>query len=412
MLQVSNMPTFYYKAKEKDGSGADGIEVAENKFDLAELLKSRGLTVISISEAKESKINKIYNFASNFLIRVTLEEKINFARNVGVMVGSGIALSRALEIELRQSKNKKLNAVLLDIINTIKSGGFFSKALGNHPKVFPRFFKEMIIAGEKSGKLEESLKFVALQLNKDYALKKKVKSAMVYPVIVLFFMIAIAILMMVFVVPSLVATFNELNIELPVSTSFIIFISNFLLKNGFLSVVILLASSYSIFYFLKTEFGKKTLDYIFAYSPLVKDVNRKFNAARVCRVLSSLISSGVDIVESFNITKELITNHLYQKILNRAPDSIKKGGTISKVFLTEDSLFPPLVGEMIAVGEETGKISSMLLELAQFYEREVNAATKDLSTIIEPILMIIIGAIVGFFAISMISPMYNLAGGF
>lgn len=406
------MPAFSYKAKEKEGNMVEGVEMAENKFDFADLLKSRGLTVISVSETKESKISKAYAFASDLLSRITLEDKINFARNVGVMVGSGISLSRALEIELRQSRNKKLNAVLSNMINTIKGGGFFSKALGDHPRVFPKFFKEMVITGEKSGKLEESLKIIALQLGKDYALRKKVKGAMAYPMIVFFSMIVIAVLMMIFVVPSLIATFNELNIELPASTSFIIFISNFLQKNGFLSAALFLAVLYALFYFFKTESGKKTLDYIFAYTPLIKDINKKFNAARACRALSSLISSGVDIVESFNTTKELITNHLYKKTLDRASDSIKKGNTISKVFLAQDSLFPPLVGEMIAVGEETGKIASMLVELARFYESEVNAATKELSTIIEPILMIIMGAVVGFFAISMISPMYNLSGGF
>lgn len=406
------MPTFNYKAKEKEGNIVEGIEVAENKFNLAELLKSRGLTVISVSLVRESKINKLYEFASNFLERITLSNKINFARNVGVMIGSGIALSRALEIELRQSKNKKLNFVLSDMLNTVRGGGLFSKALGDHPKIFPKFFKEMIVAGEKSGKLEESLKIVTLQLQKDYALRKKVSGAMIYPSIVFLSMIAIAVLMMVFVVPSLVATFKELNIELPISTSFIIFISNFVQKSGFLFFATLAAIAYAIFYFFKTGFGKKTLDYTFTHTPFIKDINKKFNAAMVCRTLSSLISSGVDIVESFNITKELIANHIYQKVLENASDSIKRGEAISKSFLAHDSPFPPLVGEMISVGEETGKISSMLLELAQFYESEINAATDEFSTVIEPVLMIIVGVVVGFFAISMISPMYNLTGGF
>lgn len=406
------MPIFNYKVKEKEGNITEGVEVAENKFDLAEVLKSRGLSVISIFLVEKSKINKFYDFASSFLERVSLSDKINFARNIGVMVGSGISLSRALEIELRQQRNKKFNSVISDMLNTVRGGGFFSKALGDHPKIFPKFFKEMVIAGEKSGKLEESLKIVTLQLNKDYALRKKVKGAMVYPVIVLFSMIAIAVLMMIFVVPPMVATFKELNIELPASTSFIIFISNFAQKSGLLFAAILALISYSIFYFLKTWFGKKTLDYAFARTPLIGDINKKFNAAVVCRTLSSLISSGVDILESFNITKELIKNHLYQKVLENASVSIKKGEAISKAFLSRDSLFPPLVGEMIAVGEETGKISAMFLELAKFYESEVNSSTKELSTVIEPILMIIVGVAVGFFAISMISPMYNLAGGF
>ena len=406
------MPAFSYKAKDKEENLTEGVEIAENRFDLAESLKSRGFTVLSVSLTKEPSIDKLRKFISDFLSRIGLEEKINFARNVGVMIGSGISLSRALEIEFRQSSNEKLKPVLSDLINTVKKGGSFSAALGSHPRIFPGFFKEMVFAGEKSGKLEESLKLVVLQLSRDYALRKKVKSAMVYPAIVFLSMIAIAILMMIFVVPSLVATFNELNIDLPASTSFIIFVSGLIQQKGVLFATILALISYAVFYSTKTGFGKKVLDYSFAYAPLVGGINRKFNAARVCRSLSSLISSGVPIVESFNITKDLIENHLYKKILEKASISIKRGESISKSFLSDKSLFPPLVGEMISVGEETGKVSSMLSELAKFYESEVNSATKDLSTVVEPILMIIIGIVVGFFAISMISPMYNLAGGF
>ena len=406
------MPSFRYKTAEKDGKVVEGTEIAENKFELAESLKIRGLTVLSVVLADKSFLEKMEEFFSSFLSRITLEDKINFARNIGVMIGSGISLSHALEIEFRQSSNKKLKNIFSLMLNGVKSGGSFGAVLGEHSKIFPIFFKEMVLAGEKSGKLEESLKLVVLQLSREYALRKKVKSAMVYPVIVLLSMLGIAVLMMIFVVPSLVSTFSELNIELPASTSFIIFISGMVQEKGILFLAVLFFISYGIFYTLKTEFGKKAIDYAVAYAPLIRDINRKFNAARVCRSLSSLISSGIPIVESFNITKDLVENHLYKKVLNEASISVKKGESISKSFLSKKSLFPPLVGEMMAVGEETGKISAMLFELAKFYEGEVNSATKDLSTVVEPILMIVIGAAVGFFAISMISPMYNLAGGF
>lgn len=406
------MPVFKYKARDAENNLMEGEESAENKFDLANSLKSKSLTIVSLSEKKESNLTRFYNFISDLFSGVSLQDKINFARNVGVMIGSGISLSRALEIELRQGKNRKFNSVILGIANDIKSGGLFSKALAEYPKIFPRFFKEMAVSGEKSGKLEESLKLVVLQLSKEYALQKKVKGAMVYPAIVVVSLIIIAAILMTFVVPSLVATFSELNVDLPASTSFVIFISNFARSNGLILIAILFGVGYAVWYFFKTEFGKNFSDNIFVRIPLIKEVNRKFNAARVCRTLSSLISSGIPIVESLNIAQELLSNHLYKKILLRASDSIKKGDPISKSFLSKDSLFPPLMGEMIAVGEETGKTSSMLLQLAQFYESEVSSATKELSIVIEPLLMIIVGVVVGFFAISMISPMYDLAGGF
>jgi len=169
---------------------------------------------------------------------------------------------------------------------------------------------------------------------------------------------------------------------------------------------------YFIYRWGKSQIGKEQIDWILTRLPVIKGINQKFNAARTCRTLSSLISSGVNILEAISITKEVLQNHFYQNILEDARLKIQRGETISRAFLSSESLYPPLVGEMTAIGEETGELSQMLLRLASFYESEVSQATKDLSTIIEPLLMIVIGIIVGFFAVSMISPMYNLVGAF
>ena len=343
---------------------------------------------------------------------VSLQEKMNFASNVGVMIGSGLSLSKALDIMSQQTESRRLKSTIDSMIDVVKKGKTFQEALSEHPKIFPKFFQEMVRAGEKSGKLEESLKLVAMQLKKDYALRRKVRSAMVYPVIVILAMFGIGILMLIYVVPTLIQTFKELNVALPASTRFVIFISQTLVSSGLVFAVAGAGLFYVLYKFFKSEKGHRVSDWIFTNLPVIKGINQKFNSARTCRTLSSLISSGVDIVEALIITEDVLINSLYKNILAEAREKIQKGGQISGAFLAEKDLFPPLVGEMISVGEETGQLSKMLLRLAIFYENEVAVATKDLSTIIEPVTMIAIGIAVGFFAISIISPMYNLVGAF
>ncbi|MDP3934719.1 MAG: type II secretion system F family protein [Candidatus Giovannonibacteria bacterium] len=407
------MPLFHYKAKDKEGRDAEGEREGKDKYDLARALRAEGMTPLFILEAGGAGVKKNLNdYIPNFLKRISLEEKLNFTRNTAVMIGAGVSLAKALEVMARQATNEKFKIVIIAMVENIKKGKNFSDALGEHPEVFPKFYKEMARAGEKSGKLEESLKLVAMQLQKDYVLRKKVRGAMVYPAIVVAAMVGIGILMMIYVVPTLIATFKELNVALPLSTRFIIFISESILQSGLIFLGAAVILGYFIYRWGKSQAGKKQMDWIFTHLPVIKGISQKFNSARTCRTLSSLISSGVDILEAINITKEVLQNHLYQNILEDASLKIQKGDTISRAFLSSGELYPSLVGEMIAVGEETGELSHMLLRLASFYESEVAQATKDLATIIEPALMIVIGIVVGFFAVSMISPMYNLVGAF
>jgi len=192
----------------------------------------------------------------------------------------------------------------------------------------------------------------------------------------------------------------------------IIFVSQSILQSGLILLAGAAVAGYGAYRWAKSKMGKTQLDWLFTHLPVIKGINQKFNSARTCSTLSSLISSGVDILEAISITKEVLQNHLYQNILDDARAKIQRGETISKAFLSSGELYPSLVGEMIGIGEETGELSQMLLRLASFYESEVSQATKDLSTVIEPALMILMGVVVGFFAVSMISPMYNLVGAF
>jgi len=224
-------------------------------------------------------------------------------------------------------------------------------------------------------------------------------------------MIGVGIVMMIFVVPTLVSVFTELNVELPLSTKIVIFTSSFLVNNLFLASLTVFAVIVFVFWALRAKRGKRLLDAVFLRLPFFSSLVKKINSSRTTRTLSSLIGAGVDIIEAFDVAKSVVGNHYYQEVLEKAKAEIQKGQPIAQVFLAAENLYPPLVGEMVAVGEETGELSNMLLRLADFYEEEVGETTKNLTTIIEPILMIFIGAVVGFFAVSMIQPMYSMMGG-
>ena len=245
-------------------------------------------------------------------------------------------------------------------------------------------------------------------MEKTYLLQKKIKGAMMYPTIIFMVMIIVAFLMMIYVVPRLTKTFKDLKTALPSSTKIIIFISDFLAQNALLSLGGLILVIFGFFYFIKTSIGKSIMDSVVLKLPVISGIVIESNSAKTARTMSSLLSAGVDIVTAVKITGEVLQNGYYKRALKRLEAVVEKGDSMSSVFEKETKIYPAFVTEMISVGEETGKLSSMLLGVATFYENEVDQKTKDLSTIIEPVLMVFIGAAVGFFAISMISPMYSV----
>jgi type IV pilus assembly protein PilC len=402
------MPTFKFKAKKMDGEEIEGTREAENEFALAKSLKQEGYTIVDFElEGKKKK----FSLASFSFGGVPLSEKMIFTRNLAVMIGAGLVVSRALEVLIRQSKNQKFKKALADISASITKGKSLSESMAEHSKIFPKLYISMVKAGEKSGKIDKSLKTIAEQMEKDYILRRKIKGALIYPCIVIIAMILIGILMLVYIVPILVSTFAELGVELPMSTKIIIWLSNSLIANSLL--LLAGAGILAAFFFLalRKPFVRKLVDRLFLQMPLIAPLVRKINSARTARTLSSLIDSGVEILEAIDMTADVVQNVYYKNVLKNASEQIQKGATISSSFKKAEHVFPPLLGEMIAVGEETGKLSDMLLDLAVFYEGEVTAATRDMATVIEPVLIVVIGAAVGFFAVSMIKPMYSMMGG-
>jgi type IV pilus assembly protein PilC len=398
---------FKYKAKRSSGEIYEATLEAEDKYGLYDVLRNEGSEMISYEE-KGASFNFNLEKLNNLFGRVKLQEKILFARNLGAMLEAGLSLSRALSVMERQTKNKKFKEVLVDISENINKGQTLAQSLEAHSKVFPPIFVSMVGAGEESGGLSEALKVISNQLEKTYKLKKKVRGAMMYPTIIVSVMIIIGILMLIYVVPTLTSTFKELEVDLPLSTRVVVGVSDFLAGNAILSLVIMVSAVIATWLLVRLPKGKRAFEFSILHIPVIGTLVKETNSARTARTLASLLSAGVEVVRSLEITGEVIQNSYYKEIIKEAEENIKKGRQISEVFSSNEKLYPVLVGEMIAVGEETGKLSGMLLQLAEFYESEVEQKTKDLSTIIEPFLMVIIGVVVGFFAVSMITPMYSL----
>jgi type IV pilus assembly protein PilC len=340
--------------------------------------------------------------------RVTLKEKIIFVNNLGAMLSSGLSLARALEISARQTENTSFRLVITAVLEKVKNGQTFSQSLGEYPRVFPSVLSAMVAAGEESGNLPQSLVIVRDQLTKTYELTRRVKGAMIYPAVILSLMVVIAILMMIFMVPTLTATFNDLGVDLPLLTRIIIALSTLMSDHYLIFVAGVAAALLVAGFFLRTTSGHRLVNFTALHVPVVRRITRELNAAITMRTISSLIVSGVSMTETLRITSDVLQNTYYRSVVAAAREQIEKGGTLSAIFHHEPNLFPLLVGELAEVGEETGRLSEMLARGAEFYEGEVDQATKNLSTIIEPLLMIIIGIVVGFFVIAMIGPMYSL----
>lgn len=398
---------FKFKAIKKDGEIFEDTINVKDKFALFKYLKGEELTLISTEEIKENRFSS-YKKIFSFFKKIKTEEKIMLARNLGAMIKAGLSLTRAISIVGRQTKNTKMKKVLKSIESDLGGGDTFSSALSKFPEIFPQLFISMVGAGEESGDLSGSLKNISEQMERSNNLRKKIKGAMIYPSIIIVAMIIIGILMLIFVVPTLTSTFEELGADLPFSTQVIITISELFKENTFLMIFILIFISFGGYGLLKTKKGKHFFDYIMLKIPLIKELTKEINSARTTGTLSTLLSSGVDVVKSLEITKNVVQNSFYKKVIETAQRSIQKGAPISQTFKNNENLYPAFVGEMISVGEETGQLPDLLMQVANFYEEEVERKTKNMSTIIEPLLMIIVGAALGFFAISMITPMYSL----
>jgi len=400
------MPKFIFVAKNSQGEVRQGKLEEKDSQSVVGVLRADGFFVTSIIEEEElgkrSSQSKWKIFSG-----ISLKDKMMFARHLGVMLSSGLSVPRALDVISNQTKSKKFKNILAKIGEDVKTGNTLADSLAK-AGVFDDLSVNMIRVGELGGSLEEVLVLLADQLEKEHNLISKVRGAMYYPSVIFIVMIGIGIAMMTFVVPQLTAVFSDTQATLPASTKMIIDSSNFMAGHKLLVLFFIIFIVLFVIIFFKTKMGKRAAAFLSLKTPVIKNIVVKVNTARFARIYASLLRSGVPVTESLKIISETLTNRYYQDAFKKVGAEVQKGKPLHEELAAYPKLFPILIVQMVEVGEETGKTVDVLSDLARFYEEEIDQLTKNLSSIIEPVLMVIIGSAVGFFAISMIMPMYSI----
>lgn len=381
---------------------------AATRFAVYDLVQKEEGTVVALAERTGGFAFPAWlNF--NIGTGIKRAEVIRTAKNLSAMLSAGLSLSRALSVIERQSNNKHLRAIATGLSESVKKGSSFHEALATYPNVFPQIFIAMARAGEESGSLADSLTVVALQMERSEELIRKIRGAMIYPAIVITAVIIVGILMLIYVVPTLTSTFTSLGVQVPLATRIIVAISDFMVANVTLVLVALLALVVGGIAFVRSRIGNRMVLAIALHLPVIGELVRETYTARASRTISSLLTAGVPVLDALSITKEVVHADVFAAVVAEAEEHVRKGESLSESFAEHTNLYPILMSDMLAVGEETGKVAEMLKQIAEFYEEDVAEKTKDLSTIIEPVLMLLIGAVVGVFAVSMIAPIYQLS---
>jgi type IV pilus assembly protein PilC len=403
------MAKFKIQSIDQAGQKHDEVIEAADQNTIFADMRTRNVTVISIEEVSASAKKSFLSSLSMPFGKVKLRDKIIFTRNLSAMLDAGLSLSRALAVIEKQTRQKLFKSVVSGINKNISQGKTLSDSMLMYADTFPQLMISMVKAGEESGSLAQSLRIVGNQMENSYNLNRKIRGAMMYPAVILVAMVIIGFFMLTFVVPTLSQTFKDFNAELPIQTKVVIVTSDFFAAHYIIVVLLAFIVVAGVYFALKSPKGKRFSDYFSLRLPVIGFMVKEVNAARTARTLSSLLSAGVDVVVATKITADVLQNSYYKEVIAIVEEKIQKGQPIADVFAQREDLYPIFVSEMISVGEETGQLAQMLLGVAVYYENDVDQKTKDMSSIIEPVLMVVIGLAVGFFAISMISPIYSLS---
>lgn len=418
------MAAYSYTAKNLKGEIKKGEMSAESKSAVAKSLRKEGFVPTRIELGGGGGLKHLGNGrgmlgkvmkldVGKFIdaVRgVPLSDKIMFSRHLAVMISAGVPITRAFEVLSKQTKNTRFRAAILKVEDDIRKGERISDALAKYPAIFDSLYISMVRSGDIAGNLTEVLELLANHLKKEHDLRSRIRGALMYPSVIVVAMGGIGALMMVMVVPKITDIFKDLNTELPILTRIIIGLSDLVSDYWFFILAFLVMFLYLFRKILSTNFGKKCISWILLRAPVFDTLTRKINSARFARTMSSLARGGVPVLQGILIVRDTLGNAYYRQSLDQVHKDVKSGKSLSESISKFENIYPSLVIQMLRVGEESGALGDVLRRIADFYEEEVDNATKNLSSIIEPVLMLIIGAIVGIFAISIIQPMYSLMG--
>jgi len=396
------MAIYNYVASDNLGARRVGTVDARTEELAIALLKNQGMYVLSLTEKKSNILDLLVEIRG-----VPEDEVVNFTRQFSTMISAGLPISRALEILADQTANRKMKKILGDVLRDVEGGSSLSMSLGRYPRVFKTTYQALIRAGESSGKLDEILAKLATTMEANRELKAKFKAAMIYPAIVFMAMIGVFVIMMVFVIPKLAAMYESLNIELPVMTKAMIFISKLFTEKVYIIIGFVSAGIFGWTRFSKSETGKDAISYISFKLPVFGKINRQTDITQMTSTLGLLIASAVPIVESLKIVSDVVKNRSYKEICLEAARRVEKGSPLSEYFKANKNL-PPLLGQMASVGEETGQLDQALEKVSDYFAGEVDHSVKGMSAALEPIILILLGSMVGVLIISIITPIYKI----
>jgi type IV pilus assembly protein PilC len=401
------MKRFIYKAKDKTGKIVTGEVEASSPNHAAKLVRGKGLVVISIKTKREGPLNLIKNLRE----RITVGDIATFTRQLATMVNAGLPITEALLI-LRSQAKGSMQKMTAQILADVEGGDPLSTALSKHQKIFSPSYIALVKSGEVGGVMDEVLVRLADNLEKQQEFKGKVKGALIYPAIIVIGMIAVGLIMMIFVIPRLTSLYNEFDAELPLPTRILIGISTFIIH--FWPIFLLLGGglAYGFSLYRKTAGGRRKTDEIIFKLPIIGDLQRQVLLTELTRTLSLMVGAGVSILEALNITAGVVGNVVISDALKDSAKQVEKGLPVAFSFAKHPEAFPYILSQMVAVGEETGKMDEVLAKVSHVFEVESDQKVKTLTSAVEPLVMVLLGLGVGFLVIAIILPIYNLTSQF
>jgi type IV pilus assembly protein PilC len=407
-VKEEDMAKFRWEARSRNGSAQQGVMEAPTQAMVEAQLKKYGFSNVSIKQEGKglSMELKLPGFGSK---KVQTKEIVVFTRQFATMIDSGLPLVQCLDILSNQQENKTFKEVLLKVKESVEGGSTFADALAKHPKVFDNLFVSLVAAGEVGGILDTILNRLASYTEKSMKLKKQIKGAMVYPATIMSIAVIVVAVIMIFVIPTFAKMFADFGGDLPGPTKIVIALSNFLVKYIILIVLAVIGLVFAIKKYYVTANGRKLIDRLALKAPIFGPLIRKVSVAKFTRTLGTLVSSGVPILDGLDIVARTAGNVIVEEAILKVRQAISEGKTIAEP-LQQSGVFPPMVVQMIAVGEATGAMDAMLSKIADFYDDEVDDAVAALTAMLEPMLMVFLGVVVGGLVIAMYLPIFKLAG--
>ena len=398
---------FNYQAVDATGAKKDGSIDAVNVDVAIVALQRRGLVITGIRGADEG--SNLFSKKFTLFDRVSNKDVVILSRQLSTLFTAQVSALRVFRLLGAETENRVLGSKLEIIADDLQSGSAISQALSKHPKVFSEFYVNMVKAGEESGKLDQTFQFLADYLDRTYELASKVKGALIYPAFIVVTFFVVMILMFTMVIPKISAIITEGGQTLPIYTQIIMGISNFLTAYGFVLLGVLIVVGFFVVRFIRTPPGRLAYDRFKLSIPYVSSLFKKLYLSRFSDNMSTMLTSGIPIVRGLELTSSVINNKVYEGILKDAVDAVKGGKTLSESMMNNPSEFPGIITQMIKVGEETGEVGSILKTVAAFYSREVTTAVESLVSLIEPLMIVMLGGGVAVLLASVLIPIYNIA---